>query len=141
MSRTYTRAAALLYSAAIMSRRITSGKRGSGVRMSRFPVLIALLFASTSLSAQLPANVLTQSGMVEGAVSNNPAVMVYKGLPYAAPPVGENRWRAPQPAPAWSGVRNATEYGPRCVQNGFAPGAEQPLTSEDCLYLNVWAPV
>jgi para-nitrobenzyl esterase len=108
--------------------------------MYKFPVLITLLFASASLFAQLPTNVLTVNGIVEGAVSSNPAVMVYKGLPYAAPPVGENRWRAPQNAAAWSGVRKATEYAPRCVQGGFAPGAEQALSSEDCLYLNVWAP-
>jgi para-nitrobenzyl esterase len=109
--------------------------------MYKIPVLIALLFAYTSVFAQLSANVLTSNGIVEGTVSGNPAVMVYKGLPYAAPPVGENRWRAPQPAAAWSGVRKAIEYAPRCVQNGFAPGADQPLSSEDCLYLNVWAPV
>jgi para-nitrobenzyl esterase len=113
--------------------------------MQKFAAAICFLLSCSTLTAQSPTTtlterVLTQNGLVAGAASNNSAVMVYKGLPYAAPPVGENRWREPQAAPAWSGVRMATEYGPRCVQNGFAPGVDQALSSEDCLYLNIWAP-
>lgn len=108
--------------------------------MYKFTALFALLFVSTSLFAQLSATVSTVNGMVEGAVSSNAAVMVYKGLPYAAPPVGENRWRAPQPAAAWSGVRDATSDAARCLDAGILAGAGEPAGSEDCLYLNVWAP-
>ena len=66
----------------------------------------------------------------------------FKGIPFAAPPVGKLRWRAPQPAASWSGVRPATAYGPDCLQlsptgTGTAPSAN---TAEDCLYLNVWRP-
>ncbi|MES2626203.1 MAG: carboxylesterase family protein [Pseudomonadota bacterium] len=108
--------------------------------MYKFVFALSVLLACSTLNAQLSSTVVTQNGPVAGSVSGNPAVMVFKGLPYAAPPVGENRWRAPQPVAPWSDVRPATEYGPRCVQNGFAPDAEQ-VFSEDCLYLNVWAPV
>ena len=64
---------------------------------------------------------------------------VFKGIPYAAPPVGELRWRAPQPAPAWTGVRRAYEFGRACPQG---PSKDIPLAdmSEDCLTLNVWSP-
>jgi para-nitrobenzyl esterase len=66
---------------------------------------------------------------------------VYLGVPYAAPPVGDLRWRPPQPVPAWPGVRNADHFAPACLQTGVSmPGEPPPATSEDCLYLNVWAP-
>ena len=67
----------------------------------------------------------------------------FKGVPFAAPPVGELRWRTPQPATPWDEVRDATEFGQRCYQPtidfGFYQTDPQP-TSEDCLYLNVWTP-
>src|SRR5699024_8731988 len=53
---------------------------------------------------------------------------------------GANRWRAPAAVPDWAGIRDASSFAARCVQGGFTPGANQPLTSEDCLYLNVWTP-
>lgn len=59
---------------------------------------------------------------------------MFKGVPYAAPPVGDGRWRAPGPVGAWRGVRAATAFGPSCPQ----PGAQRYPTSEDCLFLNVW---
>ncbi|NVK57107.1 MAG: carboxylesterase family protein [Alteromonadaceae bacterium] len=68
-------------------------------------------------------------------------IVVFKGIPYAAPPVGENRWRAPQPS-SWQGVKDATSFGNDCMQKPFpsdaAPLGETP--AEDCLYLNIWAP-
>ena len=86
------------------------------------------------------------AGELAGAVENG--VAVYRGVPYAAAPVGALRWRAPQPAIAWTGVRDATRFGPACPQghpNGLTDivafgGAPEP-TSEDCLTLNVWAPL
>ncbi len=73
----------------------------------------------------------TANGELQGAMAGD-GVRVFKGIPFAAPPVGELRWRAPQPAEDWEGVRDATEFGPECWQ---AWNAE---SSEDCLSLNVW---
>ena len=75
-----------------------------------------------------------------GAVANG--VVSWKGIPYAAPPVGDLRWRAPQPVAPWTGVRAATEYAHDCMQLPF-PSDAAPLgtpPAEDCLYVNVWAP-
>lgn len=86
------------------------------------------------------APVITSSGRVDGVVANG--VGAWLGLAYAAPPVGPLRWRPPQPAQAWSGVRPAARIAPACPQHGVSmPGETPPATSEDCLYLNVWAPV
>ncbi|GGX16163.1 carboxylic ester hydrolase [Pigmentiphaga litoralis] len=81
-------------------------------------------------ASQAPiATVRTASGPVTGAVGE---ITSFKGIPYAAPPVGNLRWKAPQPAPAWTTARNATAFGPACIQGGTT------LQSEDCLTLNVW---
>lgn len=104
---------------------------------TRLCLLLALLL-STTAAAQLPSPLATPQGLLAG--STDAGLSIFRGVPYAAPPVGANRWRAPQALPAWAGVRPAREFAPRCVQRGFAVGAEQPLTSEDCLYLNIWTP-
>lgn len=108
--------------------------------MSRLLTSILLLLICNQALSQLPLQVATTDGLIQGARSDSGAVAVFRGLPYAAPPVGANRWREPQPVAQWSGVRDATAFAPRCVQGGFAPGADQALTSEDCLYLNIWTP-
>ena len=67
-------------------------------------------------------------------------IRAFKGIPYAAPPVGGLRWKPPQAVQAWSGLRSATEWGPRCMQSNRL-GDLDPLNTrmdEDCLYLNVW---
>ena len=87
--------------------------------------------------------VLTNLGPIQGTISEySQEVQTYKGIPFASPPVGELRWLPPQPASAWSEVRDATTFGPECMQppsnTGFYAN-ENPLPiSEDCLYLNVW---
>ena len=81
-------------------------------------------------------------GRIEGVRQGE--LTVFKGIPYAAAPVGALRWRPPQPAPAWDGVRDASDFGPSCVQPDVPPASvyyDPPqATSEDCLSLNVWAP-
>ena len=92
------------------------------------------------------AVVSVEGGDLAGAPSPLGAeVMVYRGVPFAAPPVGDLRWRPPQPAPAWEGVRDATAAGSACMQRAipaevgrfYNPGVDR--MSEDCLYLNVWS--
>jgi para-nitrobenzyl esterase len=84
----------------------------------------------------------TPNGVLEGVVSADGEVRTFKGIPYAAPPVGPLRWKPPQPATPWSGVRKATEYGARCIQTHVYDDMifPDPGPSEDCLYLNLWMP-
>jgi len=85
--------------------------------------------------------VKTSSGLVAGMSSPQANACEWLGVPYAAPPVGELRWKAPQPAPKWEGVRDATEFGPQCMQQGMVRGSKGPKNmSEDCLFLNVFRP-
>jgi para-nitrobenzyl esterase len=101
----------------------------------------AMLAAAFALAATVgAAPVRTESGPVSGVVADG--VVAYKGIPYAAPPVGDLRWRAPQPAPKWTAVRAADAYGHDCMQLPF-PSDAAPLGTppdEDCLFVNVWAP-
>jgi para-nitrobenzyl esterase len=84
--------------------------------------------------------VSTMDGSLRGTTDGS--VDVFKGIPYAAAPVGEFRWRPPQPFPSWQGVRDAIEFGASCAQGGWgaAPGTIQKGSSEDCLFLNIWRP-
>ncbi len=116
--------------------------------MMRTAIISLAILVLSSCSAQKPAVnstpdepvILTASGMVRGAREGD--VDVFKGIPFAAPPVGEFRWRPPQPVTPWEGVRDAKEFGPTCAQGGWgaAPGTIAEGSSEDCLYLNVWKP-
>ena len=98
--------------------------------------------AAAALYGALPGPVRTQSGLVEGMPSADGKVQVFEGIPFAAPPVGNLRWQAPQPVPAWEGVRKATAFGSRCMQARIFPDMifRDPGPSENCLYLNVWTP-
>ena len=99
--------------------------------------------------AALEDPIQTVSGLVAGTDTAVEGVRAYKGLPFGAPPVGENRWRAPQPVEPWDGVRDASEYAAVCIQPGgsvfgggrvnIAAMEGQPM-GEDCLHLNVWTP-
>jgi len=101
---------------------------------------LALLFSSVLLAD--PLTVKTEQGKAHGTTINEGKVNAFLGLPYAAPPVGELRWRAPQPAAKWKGERDAANFGSRCAQGRvfddmiFRDSGE----SEDCLFLNVYAP-
>ena len=80
--------------------------------------------------------VRTESGLLSGT---GDAIRVFKSIPFAAPPVGERRWRPPEPVEAWQGVRDATAFGADCPQE-MRPGSRAGRTDEDCLTLNVWTP-
>ena len=118
----------------------------SPLRLVTTAVLLTMSFAreATKPAAVSEADaptVRTQSGEVQGIAERG--VCAFKGIPYAAPPVGPLRWKEPQPATNWQGVRSANKFGNACIQtpglseaNGGSPGT----LSEDCLYLNVWSP-
>ena len=93
-----------------------------------------LMLAGGRGTAQQPAPVKVEEGLLQGTYVEG--LTVYKGIPFAAPPLGDLRWRAPQPAAKWEGVRQADKFAPGPVQGGNPPSGK----SEDCLYLNVWTP-
>jgi para-nitrobenzyl esterase len=100
----------------------------------------AVVFGS-ALIADSPKPARTQAGLVQGVTKDG--ITVYKGIPFAAPPVGDLRWRAPGPPAAWTGVRSAEKFAPACIQMPIVNadlGMEAVSTNEDCLYLNVWTP-
>jgi para-nitrobenzyl esterase len=113
--------------------------------------LVAIL-ALTSAAIADPIKI--DSGQISGTTGvTNPQVHVYRGIPYAAPPTGELRWKPPQPAKPWEGVLKAEQFGARCMQAGGAgagadgkggaakgkgPGGPTTPMSEDCLFLNIW---
>jgi para-nitrobenzyl esterase len=105
------------------------------------PAVLALL---ATLHAQESKRVQEKiaNGILEGVVSADGKVRAFKGIPYAAPPVGSLRWQPPQPVKPWTGVRPAIEYGPRAMQGRIFDDMvfRDSGPSEDCLYLNVWAP-
>lgn len=83
--------------------------------------------------------VRTDGGLVRGEAKA--MVTSFKGIPYAAAPIDDLRWKAPQPVEGWAGVRDATEFGGSCTQGtGWDPGYDEPTLNEDCLYLNVYRP-
>jgi len=100
-------------------------------------VLLAIPFAHDALAAD---QVKTTNGIVEGTGPQSSGVRMFKGIPFAAPPVGGLRWKAPEPVKDWQGVRQATQFGPRCMQQPIFGDMNFRSNgmSEDCLYLNVW---
>jgi para-nitrobenzyl esterase len=126
-------------------------------RVGLLLLLSSVFYVVAQPSAMIPDQVRIDTGVLAGVVgATQQTVRVFKGIPYAAPPLGENRWRAPQPAAKWEGVRNADAFGAPCAAGapfggrggarGAAPGPaataaappREPARSEDCLYANVW---
>ena len=105
-------------------------RRTNGVVLAS---ILALACAPTVSAVENPIRI--ESGLISGTAAD---ISIFKGIPYATPPIAELRWKPPQPAKPWSGVREAKEFGPQCVYRG--PGAFSGPGSEDCLTLNVWTP-
>jgi para-nitrobenzyl esterase len=117
--------------------------------MKRFSsyLLIALVLLSTIAVSCAPASVPIKdpiqidAGLISGAVVGaNQDIHVYKGIPFAAPPVGDLRWKAPQPVAPWQGVKQCTEFGSSPLGYASTGFASYAPPSEDCLYLNLWTP-
>jgi len=104
--------------------------------MKKKTVLLAmfLMISIGSCIAQLPSPVKIDDGLLEGTFEEG--LTVYRGIPFAAPPVGDLRWRAPQPPAKWEGVKQTIKFAPAPIQGGNPPSGK----SEDCLYLNIWTP-
>jgi para-nitrobenzyl esterase len=109
----------------------------------RFLVSATVICSAAVLPVFAANRVKTANGVLESAAAPKDGVRAYRGIPFAQPPVGDLRWREPQPARKWTGIRNADEFAPRCMQR-TSPGADYWFRSngmsEDCLYLNVWTP-
>src|SRR5579871_4177802 len=107
--------------------------------------LLALCCLVTAAGAAISDPVHVQQGLISGIPGKNPEIRVYRGIPFAMPPVGNLRWKAPQPPASWPGVRAASEEPHACWQTPYPAAAalyqaKLPPLSEDCLYLNIWTP-
>lgn len=119
-----------------------------GCRTLRFPgcgLAVSLALASFSVAiARSTDEVTITSGKLKGAYNSDHSVLMFKGVPFAAPPVGDLRWKAPQPAMKWNGVRAADKFGPACMQTDVFGDILQFMRdaqpSEDCLNLTIWLP-
>ena len=102
----------------------------------------AIFVAITLMCCALAmGQVKTDSGLIEGTTGSDGSIQVFKGIPYAAPPVGDLRWQEPHPVTPWQGVKKADAFGPRCMQLPiYSDMIFRDEMSEDCLYLNVWTP-
>ena len=114
------------------------------MRMKRGVWNLLAWLAVLPLAGAIQDPVPVEGGFISGAAGNDPQIRVYKGIPYAAPPVRELRWREPRVVPSWSGVRAAVAFAPACIQDQHIRDSiywkGDYSISEDCLYLNIWTP-
>ena len=100
-----------------------------------------IFLTTTAMSTVAAAQVKTTGGLVKGTASTDGQIRAFRGIPFAAAPVGDLRWTEPRPAPPWDGVRDAAEFGAQCMQGQIFGDITFPKpASEDCLNLNVWTP-
>jgi para-nitrobenzyl esterase len=100
-----------------------------------------VVLASAMWTGAANAQVKTSGGLVKGTTSADGRIRIFKGIPFAAPPIGDRRWADPRPAESWTGVRDATEPGAHCMQGPVFGDISFPRpASEDCLNLNIWTP-
>ncbi|MDU0353686.1 carboxylesterase family protein [Paraglaciecola aquimarina] len=115
-----------------------------GLIHTSFLVLMSLLvFGCSQVEGHLQPNIVkVAEGTLQGTVDSTSGVRSFKGVPFAKAPVGELRWRPPQPATNWQGVKSAKQFGNRCMQRSLYSDMQfrDSGTSEDCLFLNVWTP-
>lgn len=115
-------------------------------RLSLQILLLIIPFFSKAQQAEnqnaFPVQITISSGIVEGEFDIKTNIQSFKGIPFAQPPVGDLRWKAPQPVTSWNSVKQTKKFGPRAIQsNVFGDmGFRSDGMSEDCLYLNVWSP-
>jgi para-nitrobenzyl esterase len=102
-------------------------------KITFFIVMLVMFTAGQNFAQQL-LSVKVEEGLLKGTYEDG--LTVYRGIPFAEPPVGDLRWRAPKPAAKWEGVKEAIKFAPGPIQGGNPPSGK----SEDCLYLNVWTP-
>ncbi|NOZ22205.1 MAG: carboxylesterase family protein [Planctomycetes bacterium] len=105
--------------------------------IASFLLAFLVLVGQGRAFAQRPVRI--KSGLITG--EERIGVRIYRGIPFAAPPIGDLRWKPPQPVAPWDGVRTCVQYGPSCPQPTPLMGPPPTNSSEDCLYLNVWTPV
>jgi para-nitrobenzyl esterase len=110
-----------------------------------FPAVLIAVLLSSAVFAAITEPVRVEQGLLAGTSGSSADVRVYRGIPFAAPPVGDLRWKAPQPAAKWQGLRQAAEFSNACWQTQYPAAAaiyqaKLPPLSEDCLYLNIWTP-
>ena len=102
-------------------------------------VLLAIVLPTSAITLAQNPKAATESGAISGVSESG--LSIYKGVPFAAPPLGDLRWRPPTPVAPWTGTRKADAFAPACMQTGVSmPGETPPAVSEDCLYLNIWTP-
>jgi para-nitrobenzyl esterase len=106
--------------------------------------VVVLAFTQSGMAA-ITDPVKVEQGLLAGTSGSSPDIRVYRGVPFAAPPVGDLRWKSPYSAASWQGVRPATEFSNACWQTPYPAAAsiyqaKLPPLSEDCLYLNIWTP-
>jgi len=107
------------------------------LKLSVVAALVSTFLSGVLVMAQVQSAAVT-GGRVEGVLTDG--VVSFKGIPFAAPPIGDLRWKAPHPVEPWNGVKKADSFGAMCMQDANMSrmfGGPQEM-SEDCLYLNVW---
>jgi para-nitrobenzyl esterase len=122
--------------------RFTS-RRAASIGLTAFALSVMIERASAQATATAPITIATASGSVTGTAAAG--IAAFKGIPYAAPPIGPLRWRAPQPVSPWRQPLSVNDFGASCTQplpiRGAPAGSKSATVSEDCLTLNIWAPV